>query len=309
MALLQVENLTKRFGETTAVDGVSFAIGEGRCVALLGPNGAGKTTTIRMLTGLLAPSSGAIAFDGMQPGEDVRALIGYLPQTPPAYGWMTGLEFLVHCGKLCGLTAKEAAEAAERLLARVGLAGAGKRRVAGYSGGMKQRLGIAQALVHRPRLLVLDEPVSALDPVGRRETMELLRELKRETTVLFSTHVLPDAEALCDDIVIMASGKVAVSGELAEVRRRHRKPVIEVRTDGSRGSGAWVRAWAEAMRAKGVVLEAEPVPDGLRLTVGDVDAARRELLGGLAAADIGVRKLEIGYSSLEDLFMKAVTAS
>ncbi|PZD95691.1 ABC transporter ATP-binding protein [Paenibacillus sambharensis] len=308
MELMRVENVTKTFGTTQAVKDISFSIGEGRCVALLGPNGAGKTTTIRMLTGLLKPTSGQIRFAGANEADAFRASIGYLPQTPPLYGWMNGLEFLVHCGRASGMTAKAATTAAKELLVRVGLEQAGKRRVGGYSGGMKQRLGLAQALIHKPRLIVLDEPVSALDPVGRREVLELLRELKRETTVLFSTHVLPDAEELCDDVIIVAAGKVAVQGALPDIRREHQQPVLELQTDGSALAMSWVDRWLAAQAGKSYVVEGTRTADGFRLVVSDVPAAQRDLLQALAEADIAVRRMEFGHTSLEDLFMKAVAS-
>jgi len=308
MALVRVEQLSKNFGTMQAVRSLSFTIGEGRCLALLGPNGAGKTTTIRMLTGLLAPTSGSIVYDGAE-GGDPRALIGYLPQTPPAYGWMTGTEFLVHCARLCGMHAKEARAAASALLERVGIAHAAKRRVAGYSGGMKQRLGLAQALIHKPKLLVLDEPVSALDPLGRREVLELLRELKKETTVLFSTHVLHDAEELCDDIIIVTGGSIALQGSLADIRERHREPVITVETDGRPEAADWLKQWAAGRGSSEYVREATFGASSIRIVVSDMDRARRELLAGIAESSIGVRRIELGHTSLEDLFMKVVSAS
>ncbi|MBB6633056.1 ABC transporter ATP-binding protein [Cohnella thailandensis] len=307
MALLTVDRLTKRFEGTLAVDGISFAIGEGRCVALLGPNGAGKTTTIRMLTGLLQPSSGAIRLEGMKPGQDLRAWIGYLPQTPAFYGWMTGREFLVYAGRLCGLSAKEAYARSDELLARVGIGAAGKRRISGYSGGMKQRLGLAQALIHRPKLLILDEPVSALDPIGRREVMTLLGELKSETTVLFSTHVLHDAEELCDDVLIMSAGRLAEGGSLSGIREANRQPMMSLETEGDSRSKEWLEGWLKRLPAGFEAASATPA--GARLIVRDLETARRTVIRELADADVRVTKLEVGYTTLEDLFLKAVAHS
>lgn len=304
MALLTVDKLVKAFGGVRAVDGISFQVSEGRCVALLGPNGAGKTTTIRMLTGLLPPTSGEIRIEGVATGQDYRKLIGYLPQAPAFYGWMTGREFLIHAGRLCGLSAKEAAARSAELLERVGIAAAGKRRIAGYSGGMKQRLGLAQALIHRPKLLVLDEPVSALDPVGRREVMSLLGELKAETTVLFSTHVLHDAEELCDDVLIMRSGRIAIGGALADIREQDRKPVLTLETEGDAGSRRWLEEWLR--RLPDGVEASSRTAAGVRLVARDLDAARNAVLRELAESRVRVAKLEIAQTTLEDLFMKAV---
>lgn len=304
MALLTVDKLVKTFGDVRAVDGIGFEVGEGRCAALLGPNGAGKTTTIQMLTGLLRPTSGAIRLEGVAPGQDYRGLIGYLPQAPAFYGWMTGREFLIYAGRLCGLSAKEAALRSSELLERVGIGAAGKRRIAGYSGGMKQRLGLAQALIHRPKLLVLDEPVSALDPIGRREVMALLGQLKAETTVLFSTHVLHDAEELCDDVLIMRSGRIAMGGSLEQIRERDRKPVLTLETEGDAGSRRWLEGWLRRL-PEGVEASSRTA-SGVRLVARDLDAARSELLRELAEAGVRVAKLEVGQTTLEDLFMKAV---
>ncbi|CAM3398784.1 ABC transporter ATP-binding protein [Paenibacillus lupini] len=304
--LLSVEQLTKRFDEELAVDNIGFEIGEGRCVALLGPNGAGKTTTIRMLTGLLQPTSGTIQFSGMKQGQDRREWIGYLPQTPAFYGWMTGREFLVYAGRLCGLSAKEAASRSNELLERVGIASAGKRKIGGYSGGMKQRLGLAQALIHRPRLLVLDEPVSALDPIGRREVMAMIGELKNETTVLFSTHVLHDAEELCDDILIMRRGQLSLAGSLATLREENREPVLSLEIEEDDHSRQWLAGWINKL-PNGILATSE-TRGSVRLIAQDLETARRAVLKELTKSEVSLSKLEIGHSTLEDLFLKVVTA-
>lgn len=304
--LLSVEHLTKRFDEGLAVDNVGFEIGEGRCVALLGPNGAGKTTTIRMLTGLLQPTSGTIRLAGMKQGQDRREWIGYLPQTPAFYGWMTGHEFLVYAGRLCGLSAKDSASRSIELMERVGIISAGKRRISGYSGGMKQRLGIAQALIHRPKLLVLDEPVSALDPIGRREVMAMIGELKSETTVLFSTHVLNDAEELCDDILIMRGGRLSLGGSLAKIREENREQVLSLEIAGDDHSRQWLAGWLNKLPSG--FQATSKTSNSVSLIAHDIESARRTLLKELAESDVNVSKLEIGYSTLEDLFLKVVTS-
>src|SRR5690625_1115198 len=193
---LSVKNLTKKFNSQLAVDNVSFDLNAGQCTALLGPNGAGKTTTLRMIAGLLSPTDGSIQFEGYENGRDIREKIGYLPQNPVFYAWMTGKEFLVYVGRLAHLSKLEAIQRAEKLLEQVGISHVKNKRIGQYSGGMRQRLGIAQALIHKPALLMLDEPVSSLDPIGRREVLTLLEKLKEETTILFSTHILNDAEEI-----------------------------------------------------------------------------------------------------------------
>lgn len=312
--LLQVSGLAKSFGAVHAVKKVDFTIEEGHCVALLGPNGAGKTTTIRMITGLLKPSAGQMKFHGVGADDNQRSMLGYLPQSPTFYNWMSGQEYVVYAGRLCGLSAETAQKRAKELLERVGLAEAAKRRIRGYSGGMRQRLGLAQALVHQPRLLIMDEPVSALDPLGRREVLTLLRELKQETTVLFSTHVLHDAEELCDDVIIIRDGQVALHGSLSDIRNEHQKPVIELRMEEDAHSERWLAAFIEKVEAMSLepsqsrIIERVEVQHGIvRFTADNVNTARQMLLDELAQERVKVKRLEVGYTSLEDLFMKAVS--
>lgn len=302
MSLLQVKNLRKSYGAHISVNGISFEIEKGRCVALLGPNGAGKTTTLRMLAGLLEPTSGEISFEGSRPGVDYRRGLGYVPQSPAFYGWMTGQEYVVFAAQLSGMGAKEATSLANESLGRVGLKDDARRRIGGYSGGMKQRLGLAQALVHRPRLLLLDEPVSALDPIGRREVMELLREIREETTVVFSTHVLHDAEEICDDIILMNHGQIAEKGTLSQLRSQYSLPVIRLRTEKKEEAMKWL----ESLAAKPYVLESQLSGDQAVFNVNDIDMARRTILQEAALLEIPLLQFEAGSSTLEDLFMKVV---
>jgi len=301
VSLLEVKGLTKQFGTSTVVDGLSFRISQGRCMALLGPNGAGKTTTLKMLSGLLEPSSGTIQFID-KARADIRESIGYLPQYPSFFNWMSGKEFLEFTAKLARISAKEAASRANELLNRVGLKAAAKRKIGGYSGGMKQRLGLAQAIIHRPKLLILDEPVSALDPQGRREVMELLSEMKQETTVLFSTHVLHDAEEISDDVIIMDRGRIVVEGDLQQLMRNHQKPQIRIKVGNARSE------WILSLQNRPFVKEFEFELDRITLQVTSIPEARQSLLREIADLGIEVESFEIGQTSLEDLFMKAVQA-
>jgi len=301
-SLIQVRNLSKSYGKHISINNISFDVGKGRCTALLGPNGAGKTTTLRLLAGLLTPTSGSISFEGGEPGADYRKLLGYLPQAASFYGWMSGEEYISFASKLSGLSNREAAVMGAAALERVGLKEAARRRISGYSGGMKQRLGLAQALVHRPRLLLLDEPVSALDPIGRREVMEMLREIRQETTVIFSTHVLHDAEDICDDIILLNQGGIAEQGTLAELRSRYTLPVIRLRVEKQREALEWLNA----LSSRSFVLESRLSGDEVLLDVNDVHEARRIMVQEAADRGIPLLNFEVGSSTLEDLFMKVV---
>ncbi|WP_027087014.1 ABC transporter ATP-binding protein [Cohnella panacarvi] len=301
MSLLEVTGLVKKFGVQTAVDGLNFEITPGRCLALLGPNGAGKTTTLRMLSGLLEPTSGTIRFTGGSE-KDIRGIIGYLPQYPAFFNWMSGREFLSFAAKLAGLSGKEAAARTEEVLERVGLKESAKRRIGGYSGGMKQRLGLAQAVIHRPKLLILDEPVSALDPQGRREVLELMREMKRETTILFSTHVLHDVEEISEEAIIMDKGRIIVQGDLQKLLYDHEQPLIRVKARNL------PIEWVRGLRKEPFVRELNETSDGFTVLVTDVSLARSSLLRSIADLEIEVESFEIGATSLEDLFLRAVSA-
>src|SRR5699024_2191951 len=214
MALLTVNNLTKTYDKQRAVHDVSFQFQRGKCIALIGPNGAGKTTILRTLAGLIKPTSGTIHFSQMNSNNDFRSFIGYLPQFPVFYSWMTGKEFLIYSGELALLSKDEATERAKQLLEKVGIAHAKNKRIGNYSGGMKQRLGIAQAIIHQPKLLMMDEPVSSLDPIGRREVLTLMEELKEDMTILFSTHILTDADEVSDELLLLHEGRMVESGSM-----------------------------------------------------------------------------------------------
>jgi len=301
MELFKASNLVKKYGKMNAVKGISFHVEEGRCVALLGPNGAGKTTTLKMLSGLLEPTSGTIDFKG-EVGKDLRQFIGYLPQYPAFYNWMSGKEFLVFVGQLAKLKRKEAEKRSEELLERVGLMNAKKRKIGGFSGGMKQRLGLAQALIHRPKLLILDEPVSALDPLGRREVLNMMKEIKKETTILFSTHVLHDAEEISDDILIMHAGEIAISGRLESVMEEYRQPILQIEFESQ------VDDWIESLVEFSFVSEVNIQGNKTSIVLRDIVNGKQTLLKEIVDKKLPIRKFEISQTTLEDLFMKVVKA-
>ncbi len=222
-SIVEVGDLVKRFGDFVAVDHVSFAIAEGEIFGLLGPNGAGKTTTIRVLATLLPPTSGVARVAGLdvqREGARVRQLLGYVPQTLSADGSLTGYENLLIVAKLLGLPRAERRERIEEVLALMRLEDAADRLVREYSGGMVRRLEVGQAILHRPRLLILDEPTVGLDPTARRSVWETIEQLRAETdlTVLVTTHYMEEADAYCDRVAIMDHGRIAVIGTPEELK-------------------------------------------------------------------------------------------
>jgi ABC-2 type transport system ATP-binding protein len=216
-AAVDVRGLVKRFGDHAAVDGVSLRIEPGEVFGLLGPNGAGKTTTIRVLTTLLPPSGGEVRLFGLDVrarGAEVRRLLGYVPQALSAEGALTGYENLLISAKLLGLSRAERGERIARLLEALELTEAADRLVRQYSGGMVRRLELGQALLHRPRLLILDEPTVGLDPIARRGLWALLEALRQDggVTLLITTHSMEEADAHCDRVAILHRGRIVAEG-------------------------------------------------------------------------------------------------
>ena len=238
---IEIQNLKKvfrlglRLKKVDAVSGISFTVPKGAVFGFLGPNGAGKTTTIKMLTGLIHPTSGNARLLGEAIGtSSVRMKLGYLPEHPYFYDYLTGLETLMFYGGLFGIESKKLKSRANTLLDRVGLSDAKNRRVRKYSKGMTQRMGIAQALINDPELIILDEPLSGLDPIGRKDVREILVDLKRAgKTIFFSSHILADIEMICDEVAIINKGKLIESGSISDLLNRSDNLVeILIRTDG-----------------------------------------------------------------------------
>lgn len=224
MELLQVKNVSKRFGKKAVLKDLSFCVSEHSIFGFIGKNGAGKTTTMKMMLGLLTIDDGEIVINGEKVvyGESkTNQSIGYLPDVPAFYDFMTAYEYLFYCGELNGLAKLENKKRCEELLKLVGLEQE-THRIKGFSRGMKQRLGIAQALFNHPKLLICDEPTSALDPIGRKEILDLLLSLKEQTTIIFSTHILADVERICSDVAFLADGKIQMQGKIADLKRSHR---------------------------------------------------------------------------------------
>jgi ABC-2 type transport system ATP-binding protein len=279
-----------------AVSSISFHVNEGESFGFLGPNGAGKTTTIKMLTGLIHPTGGSAKLLGRDiPSPETMRDIGFLPENPYVYPYLTPREFVTMCAHLSGVPRSEVDGRVERTIARVGMADAGDREVRKLSKGMTQRIGLAAALVHEPKLLILDEPMSGLDPVGRKEVRDLILEEKRlGRTVFFSTHVLADAEMLCDRVCILRQGKVAVEGRLSDLLRddaRHAEVAIEHASvsfvDDLRASGLQPRAAADCI-------------------VVDVagDALTKTVCEKAWSAGATVRAISQKRETLEDLFVR-----
>lgn len=294
--LLQVNDLSKIYGSHKAADSISFELEAGTSTALIGPNGAGKTTTLSMLAGLVTPTNGSILFQG-QSKPDIRASIGYLPQYPKFFPWLTALEFTEMAAVLSGVEKTQALAEAKKTLEFVGLEDAMKKRTGTFSGGMKQRLGLAQAIVHGPELLLLDEPVSALDPVGRRQVMNLLKELQQKTTILYSTHILNDAEEMTDQLLFLRKGVLVENGSLETIREKYANPRILVEFESVADAERFtaISPWTVEMVKKHVSI------DALKEGIGTP-----EVISMLHTESLRIRKVEMQTASLEEIFMKVV---
>ena len=235
MNMLEITNLHKKFGDKEVLCGLNISVPEHSIYGFIGKNGAGKTTTMKTILGLIASDEGEIFVNGERVVYGQTATnryIGYLPDVPEFYSFMTAEEYLHFCGEITGMSKAETKERTKELLALVGLADE-KHRIKGFSRGMKQRLGIAQALLNSPKLLICDEPTSALDPVGRKEILDILLALKEKTTVLFSTHILSDVEKICTDVAFLNNGAVEIQGSVSDIKNKYRTDeyILETEND------------------------------------------------------------------------------
>jgi ABC-2 type transport system ATP-binding protein len=300
---VELGSVRKTFGDAVALDGLTLSVPAGSIYGFLGPNGAGKTTTLRILAGLARADSGVVRILGRDVaggGADARSLIGFLPDVPAFYKWMTAPEYLRFAGSLFGLSGTELDDRVAAMLELAGLTGV-RTRVGGFSRGMKQRLGVAQALIHGPRLLLLDEPTSALDPIGRRDVLDMVASLRGRTTVFFSTHILADVERVCDTVAVIARGQVVAQSGIDELRsRRGGLNRLSIEVDDPQ------RLW-ETLAGAPWVRTVEAGDEGeLLVTCDDVGAAQRELPALVGRLGLALRRFGVDELDLEDVFVDLV---
>jgi ABC-2 type transport system ATP-binding protein len=310
-ASVTITNLTKRYGAgIVALDHLNLAVPSGSIFGFLGPNGAGKTTTLRLLTGLATATDGTATVAGVRTGGTDGRLarnIGYLDQDPRFYGWMRGRELLDMVAQLHGLHGAALRQRVGEVLEIVGLQDAANRRIGGYSGGMRQRLGIGQALINQPRVLFLDEPVSSLDPEGRRDVLEIVSRLRGTATVFMSTHILNDVERVCDRVAILHLGRLVVEGPIDELLDRYAQPIYELVPEPQQ-PGA-IERLAVVMRGQPWTHEVRTTPDTVRVFVNDPKVAGPAILPLVVSSGVGLVRYERARPSLEDVFLRLVAES
>ncbi len=304
MDILRIDHLFKSFGDNKVIDDLSFSVPEGSIFGFIGPNGAGKTTTMKMVLGLLRADSGRITVcdEPVAFGQTrTNRFIGYLPDVPEFYNYMKPKEYLALCGQITGLDAAAIKSRSGELLSLVGLDKANKR-IGTFSRGMKQRLGIAQALLNQPRLLICDEPTSALDPIGRKEILEILQQVKGKTTVIFSTHILSDVERICDRISVLYKGKLAMSGTITELKAQHKRDSLLIEF----ASASDKQRFVEIPKINPLLADAEHTGLGVIIHSSDILVAEAAALDALSQGGILPVKLEVLEPTIESLFMEVV---
>ena len=304
MDTLSIQHLSKNFGTNKVIDDLTFSVPEHSVFGFIGQNGAGKTTTMKMVLGLLKPTAGSITVCGepVTYGQTkTNKHIGYLPDVPEFYGYMKPTEYLKLCGEITGLSENKIKSKSEELLNLVGLEKANKK-IGGFSRGMKQRLGIAQALLNEPKLLICDEPTSALDPIGRKEILDILYQVKGKTTVLFSTHILSDVERICDHIALLHSGKLSLSGTLSEIKSEHKQDGLLIEF----ASPIDKERFITAPQLASFMNHAEQTNTSLIFRTHDVQKAEMAVIAVISEMQLLPVKFEVLEPTLESLFMEVV---
>lgn len=304
MNVLTIQNLSKSFGKKKIINNLSMSVPEGSVFGFIGQNGVGKTTTMKMVLGLLKPDHGEIRVcnESVCFGQTkTNQYIGYLPDVPEFYNYMTPLQYLRLCGEVVAIPKSEIEKKGRELLSLVGLSGAAKQ-IGGFSRGMKQRLGIAQALLTQPKLLICDEPTSALDPVGRKEILDILRKISDTTTVLFSTHILSDVERICDHVAFLNEGKIAVCGTLAEIKALHGHDSLLLEFSEDKD----LQLFKKQKSIEPLLLCSEENSRELILHSRAMESVQKTLFGVFATTGIYPIKIELMEPSLESLFLEVV---
>lgn len=300
MDILTIENLSKSFGDNKVIDGLSFAVPEHSVFGFIGQNGAGKTTTMKMILGLLKADSGnaVVCGETVSFGQTkTNVYIGYLPDVPEFYPYMCPKEYLKLCGDITGMSTDKIKSRSEELLALVGLSGVNKK-IGSFSRGMKQRLGIAHALLNEPKLLICDEPTSALDPIGRKEILDILLAVKGKTTVVFSTHILADVERICDYVAVLNNGRLALCGTLSELKAKHKAESLLIEFATSEDKDKFV--------ALSDMTNSEQMGTSITLHTGNIAETQTAVLELLAKEKLLPRKLEVAEPTIESLFLEVV---
>lgn len=297
MNMLEIRGISKSFGNKEVLKKLSLSVEEGSVYGFVGLNGAGKTTTMKLILGLLRIDEGEILVNGekvLYGQNKTNEFIGYLPDVPEFYSYMTAYEYLDFCGQIMGMEKCLIKERIKELLDLVGLENE-KSRIKAYSRGMKQRLGIAQALINKPKLLICDEPTSALDPIGRREILDILRKSKGETTVLFSTHILSDVEKICDEVAFIHEGRIALSGNIEDIKSKYSNQGIIVETMEENDLLNLMNNFSNSKRIdnKNILFE------------GDEEYIR-EIMSFIIDNKIGFNRIEKEEKNLETLFMEVM---
>lgn len=305
MNAIQIKGLHKQYGNVAALDGLDLEIPAGSVFGFLGPNGAGKTTTLRILAGLAKATSGRVEVDGREPAPfHGSAQIGYLPEEPAFFAWMTPLEYLTYVAGIFGFSDKESKKKSRELLELTGLTEASKRRIGGFSRGMRQRLGLAQALVNDPTILLLDEPVSALDPIGRKDVLEMIASLGQSRTVLMSTHILEDVERVCDTIAILDHGKRLIQSGREDLMERYAGSALEIEI------GNHTRENLDEVNNKLAKLAYVDRVDRqgyvFHLAVTDLERAQEELLRTVINEKWHFTRMDVVRATLEEVFVRLV---
>ena len=309
--MITAHALTKRFGRFTAVDAIDLEVREGRVVGFLGPNGAGKSTTLKMIAGYLPPTAGHITvagFDVRRESRKARASIGYLPESTPLYPEMRVCEYLAFRARLFGIGRRERGSAIDMVIRRCWLNQMRRKPIGQLSKGYRQRVGLAAALIHRPPVLLLDEPTSGLDPTQIREMRRLVRELADNHTVLLSTHILSEVEVTCDDVIIIAGGKIRAEGTIDEVREEAAKDLLYIVETNSADAAVALMSLRDTSDVRERAL-----PDGwkrLRITASRrADDLREEIAQRISASGGAIRELTRRAPTLEEAFLDVTGGS
>ncbi len=303
--MIKVEHITKTYGDLLAVDDLSFSIEKGKIWGLLGPNAAGKTTTMRILTGYLSPNEGCATvagFDILSEAKKAKASIGYLPEYVPLYTEMTVTEYLSYVAALKLIPQKERKGALERSLEKCGLQEVQKRLIRNLSHGYKQRVGIAQALIHDPAVLILDEPTVGLDPAQIKEIRELIKSLRGERTILLSTHMLAEVTQICDGVAIINRGKLVACGSLAELTssfKENERTLVKLKITG--------KSIANLLQNLPGVKSVSLTQEGILVDWNPNQDPRDEIARIIAENKLGLIEIRPKTMSLEDLYLKAIS--